>query len=78
MSEITSEEIAVNYAAMVIVANRINKIVAGTSMADCTAEEKQESVDTCVRHLQLMVGQSYWTTQDMEPISAAITAGLSY
>ena len=78
MSEITSEEIAANYGAMLIVANRINKIVAGTSMADSTAEEKQESIDTCVKHLQLMVGKSYWTTEDMEPISAAITAGLSY
>lgn len=78
MSEITSEEIAVNYSAMLIVANRINKIVAGTSMADSTAEEKQESIDTCVKHLQLMVGKSYWTSEDMEPISAAITAGLSY
>jgi hypothetical protein len=78
MSEITSEQIATNYAAMVIVSNRINKIVAGTSMADSTAEEKQQSIDTCVGHLRLMVGQSYWTTEDMEPISAAITAGLSY
>lgn len=78
MSEITSEEIAVNYSAMLIVANRINKIVAGTSMADSTAEEKQESIDSCVKHLQLMVGKSYWTSEDMEPISAAITAGLSY
>jgi hypothetical protein len=78
MSGITSEEIAVNYSAMLIVVSRINKIVAGTSMADSTAEEKQESIDTCVGHLQLMVGQSYWTSEDMEPISAAITAGLSY
>jgi len=78
MSEITSEEIAVNYAAMVTVANRINKIVAGTSMADSTAEEKQQSIDTCVKHLQLMVGKSYWTTEDMEPISAAIASGLAY
>ena len=78
MSEITSEEIAVNYAAMVTVANRINKIAAGTGMADSTAEEKQESIDTCVRHLQLMVGKSYWTTEDMEPINAAIASGLAY
>lgn len=78
MSEITSEEIAVNYSAMLIVANRINKIVDGTKMADSTAEEKQESIDSCVKHLQLMVGKSYWTTEDMEPISAAITAGLAY
>ena len=78
MSETTSEEKATNYAAMLIVANRVNKIVAGEKMSDSTAEERQESVDACVKHLQLMVGQSYWTTEDMEPISAAITTGLSY
>ncbi len=78
MSEITSEEKATNYAAMLIVANRVNKIVAGTSMADSTAEEKQESIDTCVGHLQLMVGKSYWTTEDMELVNAAIASGLAY
>ena len=78
MSEITSEEIAANYAAMLIVANRINKIVLGEKMSDSTAEERKESVDTCVKHLQLMIGQRYWTTEDREPIRAAITAGLSY
>jgi hypothetical protein len=75
MDEITSEEIAANYAAMLIVANRIDKIVAGERMADSTAEEKQESIDTCVKHLQLMVGKSYWTTEDMAPINAAIATG---
>jgi|TARA_R110000772_G_scaffold48982_1_gene111930 hypothetical protein len=75
MSEITAEEIAANYAAMLIVANRINKIVAGTKMADSTEEERQESIDTCVAHLQLMVNQDYWMSEDMAPINAAIAAG---
>jgi len=75
MSEITSEEKATNYAAMLIVAHRVNKIMAGTSMADSTAGEKQESIDTCVGHLQLMVAKGYWTSEDMAPINAAIAAG---
>jgi hypothetical protein len=75
MSEITSEEIASNYAAMLIVANRINKIVAGTKMADSTAEEREESIDACAGHLKLMVAKGYWTSEDMAPISAAIAAG---
>ena len=78
MSEITSEEIAVNYSAMHIVAHRANKIGAGNSMADSTAEEKQESIDTCVGHLQVMVGKSYWTSEDMEFVNAAIASGLAY
>ena len=72
MDEITAEQIAANYAAMLIVANRINRIVAGTKMADSTAEERQESIDTCVAHLQLMVIKDYWSTEDMAPINAAI------
>ncbi len=75
MDEITAEEIAVNYAAMLIVANRINKILAGTKMSDSTAEERQESIDACVGHLKLMVAKGYWTTEDMELINAAIAAG---
>lgn len=75
MDEITAEQIAANYAAMLIVANRINRIVAGTKMADSTAEERQESIDTCVAHLQLMVIKDYWSTEDMAPINAAIAAG---
>lgn len=75
MDEITAEEIAVNYAAMLIVANRINKIVAGTKMSDSTAEERQESIDACLGHLKLMVAKGYWTSEDMAPINAAIAAG---
>ena len=75
MSGITSEEIAVNYSAMLIVANRINKIVAGEKMSDSTAEERQESIDACAGHLKLMVAKDYWTSEDMAPINAAIAAG---
>ena len=75
MDEITAEEIAANYAAMIIVASRINKIVANEKMAGSTAEERQESIDACVGHLKLMVAKGYWTTEDMELINAAIAAG---
>ena len=75
MDEITAEKIAANYAAMLIVANRINKILAGEKMADSTAEERQESIDACLGHLKLMVAKNYLTTEDMAPINAAIAAG---
>jgi len=75
MDEILAEQIAANYAAMLIVANRINKIVAGEKMADSTAEERQESIDASVGHLKLMVAKDYWTTEDMELINAAISTG---
>ena len=44
-------------------------------MADSTAEERQESIDACVGHLNLMVTKDYWTSEDMAPINAAIAAG---
>ena len=63
MRETPSGQIAANYAA---------------KMVDSTAEDKQESIDSCVEHLQLMVGKDYWTDEDMSPVNAAITAGLAY
>ncbi len=78
MREVSSGQIAANYAAMIVVSGRINKIVAGTKMANSAAEDKQESIDSCVAHLQLMVGKDYWTDEDMSPVNAAITAGLAY
>jgi len=31
-----------------------------------------------VEHLQIMVAKDFWTTQDMEPLNNAITAGNGY
>jgi hypothetical protein len=56
----------------------INAIIAGTAMADDTAEDKQDCVDRNVAHLEIMVAKDYWTDEDMTAVNAAITAGQGY
>ena len=74
----TAEEIAQDYTAMGHSVDLINAIIAGTQMADDTAEEKQDCVDRNVAHLELMVTKDYWTDEDMTAVNAAITAGQGY
>ena len=74
----TVEEIAQDYTAMGHSVELINGIIAGTSMIDEEAEDKQSAVDRNVEHLELMVAKDYWTTEDMTATNAAITAGKAY
>jgi len=76
--EKTTEEIAQDYTAMGHSVELINAIIAGTQMADDTAEEKQDCVDRNVAHLELMVAKDYWTDEDMTAVNSAITAGQGY
>ena len=74
----TVEEIAQDYTAMGHSVELINGIIAGTSMIDEEAAEKQSAVDRNVEHLELMVAKDYWTTENMTATNAAITAGKAY
>ena len=74
----TVEEIAQDYTAMGHSVELINGIIAGTSMIDEEAEDKQSTVDRNVEHLELMVAKDYWTSEDMTAVNAAITAGNNY
>ena len=35
-------------------------------------KEDQESIDRNVKHLKIMVGKNYWTTQNLAPLKTAI------
>jgi len=76
--EKTAEEIAQDYTAMGHSVDLINAIIAGTAMADDTAEDKQDCVDRNVEHLEIMLAKDYWTDEDMTAINSAITAGQGY
>jgi len=76
--EKTTEEIAQDYTAMGHSVNLINAIIAGTQMADESAENKQDCVDRNVAHLEIMVAKDYWTDEDMTAVNSAITAGKAY
>ena len=76
--EKTAEQIAQDYTAMGHSVDLINAIIAGTAMADDTAEDKQDCVDRNVAHLEIMVAKDYWTDEDMTAVNSAITAGQGY
>jgi len=79
MSEIkTAEEIAQDFTAMGHSVTLINEVIAGTDMADESAEDRQACVDRNVKHLEIMVAQDYWTTESMTASNSAITAGKAY
>ena len=76
--EKTKEEIAQDYTAMGHSVELINAVVGGTTMADDTAEEKQDCVNRNVEHLELMKAKDYWTSEDMTAVDKAITDGKAY
>ena len=78
MADKTAEEIAQDYTAMGHSVSLITDVIAGTSMADESAEEKKSCVDRNVEHLELMVAKDFWTDESMTAVNSAISAGKSY
>jgi hypothetical protein len=78
--ELTTAEIAQNFTAMGHSVALINEVIGGTSIAESwnTSEERQDTVDRNVEHLELMLLKDYWTTESMTAINSAITAGNGY
>ncbi len=74
----TAEDIAQDFTAMGDSVTLINEVIAGTQMADESAEDRQGAVDRNVEHLELMVAKDFWTNEDMSAVNSAITAGNSY
>ena len=78
MTTRTDAKKAQDYTAMGHSVALINAVIAGTEMADESAEERQACVDRNVEHLQLMVAKTDWGSEDMADTNAAITAGQGY
>ena len=78
MEDRTAEQLAQDYTAMGHSVDLINAIIAGDSMADEEAEERQDCVDRNKEHLQIMVAKDDWGSEDMAASNAAITAAESY
>ena len=76
--ERTTEQLAQDYSAMGDSVALINAIIAGDSMAEDDAADRQDCVDRNVQHLELMVAKSDWGSEDMTACDAAIVAGNGY
>ena len=74
----TEEQLAQDYSAMGDSVALITAVIAGDSMAEEDAEDRQNCVDRNVQHLELMVAKDDWGSEDMTATNAAITAGNGY
>jgi len=70
--ERTAEQLAQDYSAMGDSVSLINAIIAGNSMAEESAEYRQDCLDRNAQHLQLMVAKDDWGDEDMTAVNAAI------
>ena len=86
MANKTAEVIAADFVAMSHSVAVITDVIAGDSMADATAADKQNAVDRNVEHLELKKAEKtvedatayIWTNESFTAIDAAISAGNSY
>jgi hypothetical protein len=78
MEDRTAEQLAQDYSAMGDSVAVITDIIAGNSMADESAEDRQGCVDRNTQHLELMVAKEDWGSEDMAAVNEAITAGNGY
>jgi len=74
----TEEQLAQDYSAMGDSVAVITDVIAGDSMAEDDAEDRQDCVDRNVQHLELMVAKDDWGSEDMTACGAAIVAGNGY
>lgn len=74
----TEEQLAQDYSAMGDSVALINAVIAGDSMAEDDAADRQDCVDRNVQHLELMVAKEDWGSEDMTAVNSAISAGNGY
>ena len=74
----TAEERTQDFTAMGHSVDLINDIVAGNQDDDMEADERQDTVDRNVAHLEIMVAKTDWDGEDMTSANAAITLGQGY
>ena len=70
---LTAEQIQAHYDAALDSVTVITDLMA----LDSRDDDQTATVARNVEHLQIMVAKDYWTSQDMAPLNAAITAGQS-
>lgn len=78
MESRTEEQLAQDYSAMGDSVALINAVIAGDSMAEDDAADRQDCVDRNTQHLEIMVAKEDWGSEDMTAVNAAISAGNGY
>ena len=78
MTDRTAEELASDFTAMGHSISLITDVIAGDSMADDIAADRQDCVDRNVAHLVLMKAKSDWGSESFTATDSAISAGNGY
>jgi len=78
MENPTPEQTAQHYSAMGDSVWLVNAIIAGEQMAGASEQDKKDTVERNVAHLELMLAKDFWTDEDMTAVEAAIAAGKAY
>ena len=78
MTDRTAEELASDFTAMGHSIALITDVIAGDSMAEDDAADRQDCVDRNVQHLELMVAKDDWSDEDLSASEAAISSGNGY
>ena len=78
MTDRTAEELASDFTAMGHSIALITDVIAGDSMADDDAADRQDCVDRNTQHLELMVAKDDWSDEDLSASEAAISSGNGY
>jgi len=74
----TAEEKASDYSGMGDSISLITDVIAGNSMAEDIAADRQGCVDRNTQHLELMKAKSDWGSESMTATTSAISAGNGY
>ena len=74
----TTEELAQDFTAMGHSVALITDVIAGDSMAEDDAADRQDCVDRNTQHLELMKAKDDWGSESMTATTSAITAGNGY
>lgn len=69
----TVEQIAQHYKAALDSVDLINTLVAKSPKT----QDELDSIKRNTQHLEIMVAKTFWTTEDLTPLTAAITLGKS-
>jgi len=78
MADRTDAELLQDFTAMGHSIDLITAVIAGNSMADDIAADRQSCVDRNTEHLELMKAKSDWGSENMTATTNAITAGNGY
>jgi len=78
MTDRTAEKLAKDYSSMGDSIALITDVIAGNSMAEDVAADRQGCVDRNTQHLELMKAKSDWGSESMTATDSAISAGNGY